>query len=100
MTRGVEYVLLRPNEMDSDDGTQWTGIKFPGPKMNGIPRSDGRLVVKTSRITREVGLYDFTNPEKPIFLKHWKVSGNPDLAAFHNGKVIIPCGHQGVLMQK
>ena len=100
MTRGAEYVLLRPNEMDPADGTQWAGRKFPGPRMDGIPRSDGRLVVKTSRIRREVGLYDFTNPEKPIFLKHWKVSGNPDLAAFHNGKVIIPCGHQGVLMQK
>ena len=23
-----------------------------------------------------------------------------DLAAFHDGKVIIPCGHQGMLMQK
>ena len=44
--------------------------------------------------------YDFADPEKPVLVKHWKVSGNPDIAQFHKGKVVIPCGHQGVLLQK
>ena len=47
-----------------------------------------------------VALYDFADPEKPVLVKHWKVSGNPDIAQFHKGKVVIPCGHQGVLLQK
>ena len=45
-------------------------------------------------------LHDFADPEKPVLVKHWKVSGNPDIAQFHKGKVVIPCGHQGVLLQK
>ncbi|MHB8901943.1 MAG: hypothetical protein ACYC6Y_24570 [Thermoguttaceae bacterium] len=33
------------------------------------------------------------------FIKRRKVSGNPDLAVFHKGKIIVPCGHQVVLLQ-
>jgi hypothetical protein len=50
------------------------------------------------------GFYEMDGPadfrEKPVLVKHWKVSGNPDIAQFHKGKVVIPCGHQGVLLQK
>ena len=69
--------------------------------MHGIPRAspDG-LVVLTDRICRRVALYDFKDVHKPVLLKFWKVSGNPDTAVFFNGKVVIPCGYQGVLMQK
>ena len=67
-----------------------------------IPRKDpnGTRVVKTCRINREVALYDFADADKPVLVKHWKVAGNPDIAQFHKGKVVIPCGHQGVLLQK
>ncbi len=96
------YAFLAPNQGDPADHSRWQTKPFPGPKMGGIPRKDpnGTRVVKTCRIRREVALYDFADPEKPVFLKYWKVSGNPDIAAFCNGKVVIPCGHQGVLLQK
>ena len=51
-------------------------------------------------MNRRAALYDFKDAHKPQLLNAWKFSGNPDLARFHNGKVIIPCGYQGVLMQK
>jgi hypothetical protein len=96
------YALLAPNQGDPADHSRWQVKDLPGPKMNGIPRKDpaGTRVVKTCRINREVALYDFADPERPVLVKHWKVSGNPDIAQFHKGKVIIPCGHQGVLLQK
>ena len=96
------YALLSPNQGDPADRSKWTQKPLPGPQMHGIPRKDpnGTRVVKTCRIGRKVALYDFADPERPVFLKHWKVSGNPDVAAFCDGKVVIPCGHQGVLLQK
>ena len=99
---GTGYAFLDPNEGDPPDRSRWQANPLPGPKMSGIPRKDpsGTRVVKTCRISREVALYDFADPGSPVFLKHWKVSGNPDIAAFCNGKVVIPCGHQGVLLQK
>lgn len=100
-TKGQEYLFLDPGQCDPADGSLWTTKKFPGTRISGIPRaSEEGLVVLTSRIYRQIGLWDFQNPEKPKFIKHWKVSGNPDLAVFHKGKIIVPCGYQGVLLQK
>ncbi len=100
-TRGREYLFLDPGQCDPPDGSQWPTKKFPGSSISGIPRaSEEGLVVLTSRIYRQIGLWDFKDPENPKFIKHWTVSGNPDLAIFHNGKIIVPCGHQGVLLQK
>ena len=102
VTKGAGYLFIGPNQGDPPDHSQWTERPLPGPKQRGIPRKDpnGTRVVKTCRSNREVALYDFADPEDPLFLKHWKVSGNPDIAQFHKGKVIIPCGYQGVLLQK
>lgn len=66
----------------------------------GVPRSDGRLVAMNGRSTHRVALYDFIDPEHPKLLKAWTLAGNPDLCAFHYGKVLIPAGHQGLLLQK
>ena len=101
------YKLLAPREGDPADGGKWTYRRlppaFPDEKetaVSGIPRSDGRLVAFTNRIKRRAALYDFEDAQHPRLLAAWKLSGNPDLAQFHNGKVVIPCGYQGVLLQK
>ncbi|MDD4019663.1 MAG: hypothetical protein PHV28_17175, partial [Kiritimatiellae bacterium] len=102
------YVLLRPGEGDPADGSPWKFLKLPaafpgegrGDAINGIPRSDGQRVVFTSRIERRAALYDFTDAERPTLLNAWTFSGNPDIADFHAGKVVIPCGYAGVLLQK
>lgn len=57
-------------------------------------------MVFTSRIERRAALYDFTDAERPTLLAARKLSGNPDIADFHAGKVVIPCGYAGVLLQK
>ena len=105
VTRGDTYYFAKPGELDPPDGSLWAFKKFPpvpdGKKVQGIPRASGDgLVVLTDRIRRRVALYDFKDPENPRLLKFWTVSGNPDTAVFYKDKVIIPCGYQGVLMQK
>ena len=101
VTRGSRYFFLEPGVLDPPDGSEWPTKAFPGAQMNGIPRaSAGGKVVLTGRIRREIGLWDFKDAEQPKFLGHWKVSGNPDLAVFHDETFIVPCGHQGVIMQK
>ena len=101
------YGLLAPGEGDPPDGGKWRYLPlapaFSGDKdtaVSGIPRSDGRRVVFTNRFNRRAALYDFEDAQNPRLLKAWKLSGNPDIAQFHGGRVVIPCGYQGVLLQK
>ena len=102
------YALLKPGEVDPEDGSSWTYNQLPlafpeeGGKgrICGIPRSDGRRVVFTSRIFRRAALYDFSDAAKPKLIRGWKLSGNPDLAVFVGGRVAIPCGYEGVLLEK
>ena len=101
VTSNDGYLFLGPNEGDPVDGSLWKAKPFPGAKrFRGIPRADGSLVALTARITRQIALYDFSDRENPVQLGYWQVSGNPDLAVFWKGRMLIPCGYQGVLMQK
>ena len=80
------------------------GKSFPQIKevgfLGGIPRSDGRIVVCTRRSYRRCAVWDFSVPEKPMLLRSYTLPGNPDLAALHKGRAIIPAGHQGLLMER
>ncbi|MBE6395751.1 MAG: hypothetical protein E7046_01950 [Lentisphaerae bacterium] len=94
-TVGGGYQFVNP------DGTRGPVMKVSHPKgIGGIPRSDGRIVVCTSRSRGEVRIWDFVNPEAPKLLREYKLSGRPDLAAIYNGKALIPAGHQGLLMER
>ena len=42
----------------------------------------------------------FADKDNPVPLAAWKFSGTPDIAQFHKGRVVIPCGYQGVLLQR
>ena len=101
------YKMLAPGEGDPEGGGKWRYLPlppaFPGDAntaVSGMPRSDGRRVVFTNRIRRRAALYDFEVALHPRLLAAWKFSGNPDLAQFHKGRVLIPCGYQGVLLQR
>ena len=61
---------------------------------------DGRLVVLTARSARRAALYDFSDVEHPKLLRNWTLAGNPDAAAFCGTRVLIPAGHQGLLMTR
>lgn len=69
-------------------------------RIRGMPRSDGRLVVLTSRSTRRFAVYDFAEPDNPKPESAYVLSGNPDQAAIFEGRAIVPAGHQGVVMER
>lgn len=101
------FYLLNPNEGDPADGGEWPKIRLPKAfpderrgMIDGIPRADGSRVVFTSRILRRAALYDLQDVKNPKLVKAWKFSGNPDIAVFHRGRVVIPCGYEGVLLQR
>ena len=52
----------------------------------------------TNRSGARYAVYDFADPQNPKLLDAGELSGRPDLAAFWNGHVIIPAGHQGLLL--
>jgi hypothetical protein len=94
-TVGSGYQFVNP------DGTRGPVMEVSHPGgMGGIPRSDGRIVVCTSRSTGKVRIWDFVDPLKPKLLRQYELSGRPDLAAIHKGVAIIPAGHQGLLMER
>ena len=72
--------------------------KTKNPRFAGIPRSDGRLVALTNRSCARYAVYDFADPQNPKLLDAGELSGRPDLAAFWKGHVVIPAGHQGLLL--
>ena len=94
-TVGDGYQFVNP------DGTRSRVMKVPSPDgIGGIPRSDGRIVVCTSRSARKVRIWDFVDPERPKLLREYMLSGRPDLAAIYKGLALIPAGHQGLLMER
>ena len=93
-TAGAGYRIV------SRDGTESEWRPFAKGGHSGAPRTDGRHVVLTSRASRIVSVWDFSDAENPRLLRRYALSGNPDLAALWNGKALIPAGHQGLLFEK
>ena len=86
------------------DGKFISSVRLPpppqAPDFKGTPRSDGRLVAFTRRATGDVAVYDFADATKPKLMSYCRLSGRPDCAAFWQGRVVIPAGHQGLLMER
>lgn len=102
-TRGNAYFFMPPGVCDPPTGeVRWPVKPFPVKGVRGIPRTspDGRRVLLTCRIDRHATLLDFSAKDAPKVLKHWNLSGNPDIGAFCRGRAVIPCGYQGVLIEK
>ena len=97
---GGDWLFLSPKEGKLETSRL---RRLPGKgNRGGHPRKDpgGTRVVMTRRTGREVLLYDFADEDKPVLLKKWGMTAYPNPAVFLNGKVLIPAGYQGLLLQK
>ena len=99
LTVGGRYQFVAP------DGARTELRDLPrlaswGNNVTGIPRSNGRLVVLTNRSNCRYFVYDFSDSEHPKALRSFELSGNPDLAAFYGNHILIPAGHQGLLLER
>ena len=94
---GSGYRLLSPNEPETG---RWKPTRLPSRASSGQPSSDGRTLCKTYRISGYVALYDLSDRAAPKCQGEWMLGGFPSAAAFWRGRVLIPCGYQGLLLRR
>ena len=70
--------------------------------VSGIPRWDGNnTVILTHLLGRKFSKVDLSNFASPsVVYTEENLSGNPKPGIFVDGKAIIPCGYQGLLIEK
>ena len=67
----------------------------------GMPCWDGGdRVALTYRFDREIRMVDMKDEHHPITLWTEQVFGYPETATFWCGKLAVPCGYQGLLVEK
>ncbi len=93
------YVLLAPNQPGPAE--QWP-VYRSSQYIGGIPRTDGNILVTSQRATGDIRVFDISNirKPKPIPARATKLSGNPGAVEFWKGKMVIPAGNQGLLLEK
>ena len=99
VTCGRQYAFVGADGEQKGPTCDFPGLD-KGMSGGGVPRSDGRRVVLTARSAHRAALYDFSDAERPQLLRSWTLAGNPDVAAFCGGRVLIPAGHQGLLLTR
>ena len=57
-------------------------------------------VAMVNRIQRTVRLYDMTDETQPAELWSEEVASCPERPVFFSGKLVVPCGYAGVLVEK
>ena len=96
MSRG-EMQFLRPGESGE---RQWKGVGLSNG-CTGYPSWDGgNRVAITSRIGQTAAMVDVTYENNPRTVWREKLLGHPDRSFFWQGKLVIPCGYQGLLLEK
>ena len=96
LSKGKLYIysaedMLRPKDF----------VVLGDDDFRGFPAWDGghRLFI-TCRIRREIRLVDFTDERAPRLLWTEQTDGYPETPAFWKGKLAVPCGYQGLLVEK
>ena len=74
--------------------------KIPGLPHAGKAVSNGQEIVYTDRSRGEILTLDVSDLQNPKITRSWKLHAHPELPVFVNGKMVIPCGHGGLLIEK
>lgn len=80
-----------------------SGSKSPeeGKGFRGMPTWDGgRNLALTNRLGKEISLVDVPEDYPPILLWTESTTGYPETPIFWKKKLLVPCGYQGLLIQK
>ncbi|MBO4340369.1 MAG: hypothetical protein J5835_02930 [Bacteroidales bacterium] len=81
-----------------------TGAKSPEPgkkEFYGMPTWDGgRNLALTRRLNKEISLADVPEDYPPLLLWSESTTGYPETPIFWKKKLLVPCGYQGLLIQK
>lgn len=87
---------------DAPDDSPISKAMFPKNEWEGLPDYDaatGRLAVM-NRIFRNLRIYDFSDKASPTLLKHLDLNSHPYAPTFWKGRVVLPGGYSGLLLEK
>ena len=89
------FRLLNP----ANCGRTWTEI-LNG--CSGVPSTDGDIVAFSNRREGDVRVYKMTESSAELIAGRSIIGleGTPDRVVFFHGRMIIPCGYQGLLIEK
>ncbi|HWL11320.1 MAG TPA: hypothetical protein VNQ76_23145 [Planctomicrobium sp.] len=87
---------------DVPDNSPISSAMFPKTDWDGLPNYDsdsGKLAV-LNRTHKNVRIYDFTDKANPKLLKYVNLNSNPYAPAFWKGRVLLPGGYSGLLLEE
>lgn len=93
-----KYFVLDPNERRSVSGLPAYGVD--GLSLCGRPSVGGNVLAAASRHQRQVLVLDIADLQHPRLKRQYSLSGHPGACGFWNGRVVIPAGYQGLLMER
>ena len=75
-------------------------IPCPGARLAGLPFVCGEKLVILNRVNGLIEVLDISDPKSPRLEMHRKTKLNPEFAAESNGKLLVACGHGGLIELK
>jgi hypothetical protein len=87
---------------DVPDDSAISRAMFPQTEWEGLPYYDaasGRLAV-SNRMFKNLRTYDFSDKNDPKPLKEIRLNSNAHVPTFWNGRVLLPGGYSGLLLEK
>ncbi|MBX3739401.1 MAG: hypothetical protein KF712_00315 [Akkermansiaceae bacterium] len=87
---------------DVPDESAISRAMFPKSDWEGLPNHDpesGKLAV-VNRMAKNLHIYDFTDKASPRLLKRIPLNSNANPPAFWKGRVVVPAGYSGLLVEK
>ncbi|MBM3862035.1 MAG: hypothetical protein FJ395_20615, partial [Verrucomicrobia bacterium] len=93
-----KFALLEPNEQRNTSDLPAYGVA--GLSFRGRPSVAGNTLVSASRHERQVWVFDITDIKQPRLKRQYSLSGHPGACTFWNGRVVIPAGYQGLLVER
>lgn len=87
---------------DIPDGSAISRAMFPKSEFEGQVNADesSRRVAIANRMFKNIKIYDFSNRENPKLLKSAELHANPNVPAFWKGRVVLPGGYSGLLLER
>lgn len=89
--------LLEPGDLRNVQTLPAHGMN--GRRLTGRPTTDGRQLALSRRTDRHVEVLDIADLKNPRLLREFDLPGHPGACAFWKGRLIIPTGYAGLLIE-
>ncbi len=97
LVKGGVYRLIEPNERRP--ASEILAHRVEGLRMGGRPSTDGTRLALSRRHESAVDFLDIRDVGHPKLERRYALTGHPGACAFWNGRLVIPAGYQGLLVE-